>query len=350
MCCLEIFYGDTVEYLRQKLYAMDRHKACDEILIDHSMEGGVFQTHPGFVDMNGKTPHRDRKDFFTELHQLCEETNVCPSKVKVTWGNANIEQQYAEWCKRNNPPVKFKSVYYYPACLGVLLRNTTPHPEYYNELRNIKRPKLFTYLSGDNRPHRAECMNALYKRGMLDQIEWTWLGDHIGQGIKSPGLHADLKPLVPKSADGLQGKVATFTKNPGAGFYEMYKATYFDLIPETYYWHDREFYPNYYWWKTVDISEKLWRSVINKRPFIVLGNQYVLREFKKLGFKTFPSMFDETYDTLPDSKRLDFIKDYVTTLTIDKLHKALYSPEVEDALEHNLEQVEVMAEKWFLRE
>lgn len=44
------------------------------------------------------------------------------------------------------------------------------------------------------------------------------------------------------------------------------------------------------------ISEKTLKSIAYKKLFLLAGNPYSLRFLHKLGFKTFPHIFDETYD------------------------------------------------------
>lgn len=49
------------------------------------------------------------------------------------------------------------------------------------------------------------------------------------------------------------------------------------------------------------VSEKTYRSVYNKLPFIVYGKQHILKYIKALGYCTFPELFDESYDDIEDN-------------------------------------------------
>ena len=51
------------------------------------------------------------------------------------------------------------------------------------------------------------------------------------------------------------------------------------------------------------ISEKIVKPLVGFQPFIVLGPQYYLKELRKLGFKTFDSIWDESYDDEEDFKK-----------------------------------------------
>ena len=44
------------------------------------------------------------------------------------------------------------------------------------------------------------------------------------------------------------------------------------------------------------ITEKTYRNIKYKKPFILMGNQYLLQVLLKLGYKTFHPLIDESYD------------------------------------------------------
>jgi hypothetical protein len=49
-------------------------------------------------------------------------------------------------------------------------------------------------------------------------------------------------------------------------------------------------------------SEKTWKSMLAKMPFMIVGSQYSLEKLKEFGFKTFDQWWDESYDKLPTAK------------------------------------------------
>jgi uncharacterized protein YuzE len=50
------------------------------------------------------------------------------------------------------------------------------------------------------------------------------------------------------------------------------------------------------------ISEKTLKPILNFQPFIIIGPFGILKELKKVGFKTFGDFWDESYDETKDSK------------------------------------------------
>ena len=48
------------------------------------------------------------------------------------------------------------------------------------------------------------------------------------------------------------------------------------------------------------ISEKIYRTILNKLPFIIYGKPDYLKYLRALGFKTYSDLFDESYDDVED--------------------------------------------------
>lgn len=65
-----------------------------------------------------------------------------------------------------------------------------------------------------------------------------------------------------------------------------YINSYINLTTETLFFEDCHY-----------ISEKIFKPIANLQPFVVIGSPFILKELKKLGFKTFDSYWDETYDS-----------------------------------------------------
>jgi len=78
---------------------------------------------------------------------------------------------------------------------------------------------------------------------------------------------------------------------------ELYKNIFCEIVCETYF-SGRTFF----------ISEKTYRCILNKRPFIIQGPKWFLKNLKKLGFKTFDKWWDEGYDEDPSDARYETLK------------------------------------------
>ena len=67
----------------------------------------------------------------------------------------------------------------------------------------------------------------------------------------------------------------------------IYNQTNYSVIAETNYNKDYSFY-----------TEKTSKPIIARRLFVMFGGQYYLRNLRKLGFKTFDNVIDESYDEI----------------------------------------------------
>lgn len=88
---------------------------------------------------------------------------------------------------------------------------------------------------------------------------------------------------------------------------------------------------------TANISEKVFKGYLAKRPMVLAAPPYSLECLHKLGFKSFSDWWDESYDKEENhTKRLKMIFDiidYVNSLPYEKLHSLL--KEMHDIFEHN---------------
>ena len=73
----------------------------------------------------------------------------------------------------------------------------------------------------------------------------------------------------------------------------LYEETYFSLISETHYYTSHLGFES-----TQFLSEKVWKSILYKHPFIVISSPGILRCLKHIGYKTFEDIIDESYDKI----------------------------------------------------
>lgn len=71
--------------------------------------------------------------------------------------------------------------------------------------------------------------------------------------------------------------------------YELFQLAFLHLVTETVF-----DYP------TTFITEKSFKPIANKRPFIIVGAPGTIANLRELGFRTFSDFWDESYDTIID--------------------------------------------------
>jgi len=101
---------------------------------------------------------------------------------------------------------------------------------------------------------------------------------------------------------------------------DWYDDTYFSLVIETLQ------HGNSPW-----MTEKVFKACAYYHPFLVVGQQGVLKLLKNMGFETYDNMFDESYDSIQDfDARLDAI-----IKNIDHFKEEPYDQETQRRLRHN---------------
>ena len=109
-------------------------------------------------------------------------------------------------------------------------------------------------------------------------------------------------------------------KPPG----HLYNSSYFSLISETLV-------------DTLFLTEKTYTAILIGHPFIIWGGVGTLRYLRSLGYKTYPKMFDESYDDEPDDrKRLSMIITEVKKFCrLSKKEKECLYDKQKDVIIHN---------------
>jgi hypothetical protein len=108
-------------------------------------------------------------------------------------------------------------------------------------------------------------------------------------------------------------------------FLTCYKKFFVEIISETYF-NGNTFF----------VTEKTWRPILLKTPFIIQGSTGFLKNLKNMGFKTFDKWWDEGYDEDPPSWSIyEIIKiiDFLAKKTQLELQEML--SDMQKTLDHN---------------
>ena len=152
----------------------------------------------------------------------------------------------------------------------------------------VKRADSYFSLNGHSRDHRIEMINQLHNRDLLNK----------GRVI----LHQGIEKLKKGVAEqlGTQDKNDTYTCTGTINWEEgvinpVYYSKYnLEVVTETMT-------------EAYFVTEKTIKPIMAKMPFMMVASKGYLEYLKSLGFKTFNSVFDESYD-LEDSVSLRISK------------------------------------------
>lgn len=204
--------------------------------------------------------------------------------------------------------------------------------------------KFLSWNRTINRNHRYALANLILKNNMLESGYFTFLSSHncclsvlndlyryspmeLGRSCR------DIENIIPLQIDthhlnetAIQG-FRTIDNNKK----EIYLNSYIHIVSETEFRNNRTPY----------LTEKTFRPIMNLQPFIMINNAGTLEKLKELGFKTFDTIIDESYDKEKDSrKRWAIIEKEIlrfNAMSIEEIHKIYFS--VLDILIHNQEKL-----------
>lgn len=108
----------------------------------------------------------------------------------------------------------------------------------------------------------------------------------------------------------------------------LYKNSLFSLVNETLFHHNVDYVSEFssrgglndipgriHCYPSTFHTEKTWKTIRAKHPFIITSVPYVLQGLRELGYKTFHPYIDESYDTIEDDEtRVMAIMDEVERL------------------------------------
>lgn len=205
------------------------------------------------------------------------------------------------------------------------------------------KPYKFLFLNGRARPHRKYLYERFRLSGTLDQALWTMLDSRptftknivlAHQGRNLMNTVSELRWL-PSEYEVAQYQNSTVNPGPAERTFvknELFKNewgeiylnarpyidTYFSLITETV--HD---YP--YSFRT----EKIAKPLAMGHPWICASGSGFYRDIRNLGFQTFDTVIDESFDDIVnDQDRLDRIAEIVEDLcqqNLDQFLKECYN-------------------------
>ena len=199
------------------------------------------------------------------------------------------------------------------------------------------KPKIFDILLGQPRAHRDLIYNFVNENNLNDHVIMTYMPpaldiqqQNISGWILEPevnlpeqGFRNTITPIVYQGRSMSMSQVVPIS---------VYNQTAYTLVTETNYADHYVFF-----------TEKIVKPILARRLFVVLGGRYYLRTLQELGFQTFSSVIDETYDTVEDyQQRARLLGEQVKYLIAQDQQAVL--DQIRPILEHNYQHM--MSTDW----
>jgi len=168
-----------------------------------------------------------------------------------------------------------------------------------------EKSKDFLCFNKVPRGHRIKLLENVLKNNLLDRTYYSFEGgpnwlDRLPDSVNTNTIKLN-KQMFP-----IRLNITSERTNPAMledDDIKYFDNSYFSVVTESvFYPVDPNFGLNYYTlYDNFFITEKTFKCFPAMHPFIVLARPGILAELKKLGYKTFSPMIDETYDTISDN-------------------------------------------------
>jgi hypothetical protein len=296
-------------------------------LIDHSVEAFV------------------QEDQLAAIHQYFGSTHFLPmNRIIYLTGCMNAKEIYDGFLMRRKIDRKdqIMNIVSYPSSQTIFATNfhNGNHIEpQYDENRMPE--KVFLCWNRRFRGHRTHLSLALDKEGIVDKSYWS-------MGVTDPenpdrrfeqtvDLHGnanlnlnndDVGNFLNKLPLNIDGKddIVEMCEDRNNEAREFYQNSLVSLVTETNYNLTE-----------VTLTEKSFKPLKEKHPFIIVGAPGAIQSMRDLGFKTFNEFWSENYDTIQDPRvRLKEIVDICKDIASWTPEKILdFKRRVKPIVEHN---------------
>ena len=241
------------------------------------------------------------------------------------------------WCKQN----RHKNWYYFFHGIAALdwYRDYQYLPKFENQFTKV----FITYnrLVTKKRSYRLNFVSQLMQKSLLDFGYTSLILEDNGQGtwqeeLNDPDtlLSDSAKILIEKNIGSLTKSLTIDKENPpghasadtGKEELMMNKSALWHVVTETVFYDDK-----------LHLTEKIFKPITAKRPFMLLGAVHNLAYLKSYGFKTFDQWIDESYDDeLDPDRRIEIVVAELEKLCrLSDIELAEMYKEMQDILEFN---------------
>jgi len=216
-------------------------------------------------------------------------------------------------------------------------------PKYTEEYMPGHKEKTFLCYNNVLRPSRIEFLEHMLKHDLVKDSYYSFIGgsrsttttDGLLDIINAklyPNIHDNKNILPLVLSDDWSGDLEITD-------YSFYENSYFSVVTETLYYPlyavpnqvCAEYVPAFI---GLFLTEKTYKPIAMKHPFILLAPAHSLRALRERGYKTFSPLIDESYDEIEnDNLRLQAVVEEVKRLSKSDLVE--FSHQVKDIVEHN---------------
>lgn len=213
-----------------------------------------------------------------------------------------------------------------PGPLRSRLQKLVPPPQ--------PKPYFFDALLGLRRPHRDYVYNSISTNNLNDKIIVSYQNEQRFQKYAINGLLTDPDVQLPDFRNAPEKPAGSYMQvlvdDQPVPFsrilpLDVYNQSAYSIVAETEFVNQHLFF-----------TEKTLRPIISQRLFVVFSGCGFLQQLRKIGFETFETVIDESYDAEEDDyKRWHLAMEQVMKLCSQDQSSVL--SKIQDILRHNFD-------------
>ena len=251
-------------------------------------------------------------NIFESIDKKLTEWNIPFNNFVYVTANQIADKLYDEWCKENNKKNKFNII-----CFN----DEECHVFWDSRINELPFSPEKYFLCFNRRPHvhRIFLASLLEKNNLVDKGIISFPDKTFSEGYPSMAeLNQKLENLIDPNTQSHGWELIDGnedTKKDMLHYWnkfekrlpltvdvddlspmlwesfniEPYKKTFFSVVVEGLVYENSVF-----------MDEKIWKVILAKHPFIVVGTSGVLSKLKEFGYKTFHPYINEEYDSIED--------------------------------------------------
>ena len=292
------------------------------VIIDVSREGESNPLDDSFLGEFG--------DYWNDLHSLLSEytddtpTRILTESIILLSNDANISNKYTEWLKIHKVKRVFGRCIYRPQTLldrSIGHFNNTP-----TQLKKSFKSKHFICMNGASMPHRFDMVEMLFANNWNNKGYISYL-NRYGSTSESTDFFKGQTLKLDFDSETIDDK----------GNQEILPSEYmdvcFDIVTESIVCET-----------SLHITEKVWKPILNEKPFIILGPKFVHQHLRDhFGIEPYFDLFNYEFDTLNYPERLHSMKEKnlkrLFNMDIDKLNEIVNSASMKKQMSYNKEKL-----------
>lgn len=249
-----------------------------------------------------------------EIHKLAVRMNLDTSKIYYFTGGIQAQEIYDEFCQKNNiiEKINIRIAHVWERHVSTTT-NKSLQFSYDVKLKD----KLFLCFNRMSRMQRIALLGLMYSKNLVDKGHYSFFPScysyHMYNNLAnlknhiSESLHKQITNNIYKNQHKLPLLLNTSDVDENANYVKdtdnfYYQSSYFSIVTETSFFNCPSFTNENVDETSVFFTEKTFKPIICKHPFILLNRPKALSYLKKMGYKTFHPFIDESYDEIENDE------------------------------------------------